>query len=219
MRLQPRGRRGRRGFTLLELMAVVVILGILASVLVASLGSADDAAKSRLTRVQLEELASIAEAFERQFGDYPPSRLPDAAGAINEVNTGIEAFVAALWSNGYEAGGNLDPDELTNTDGDSSKNSVTDFGTRELFEFVDAWNNPIAYFHNRDYEQPQLYSAFDIESGEVIDMEVTAVKNARTKRYYRGSRFQFRSAGPNGFFDDPSAIDCDDIFSFEVDRE
>ena len=93
-------QRRRAGFSLLELLAVIVIIGILISVLVTSLGGADDGARARLTRVQLEQLATIADVYEREFGDFPPSQLPDQAGSVNAVNTGIEAFVAALWSRG-----------------------------------------------------------------------------------------------------------------------
>ncbi|MEO0651505.1 MAG: prepilin-type N-terminal cleavage/methylation domain-containing protein [Planctomycetota bacterium] len=207
----------RAGFSLVELLAVIVIIGILVSVLVTSLGGADDGAKMRLTRVQLEQLATLADVYEREFGDYPPSQLPDQAGTVNGVNTGIEAFVAALWSRDYEAGGAVEADELSNVDGDSSKNRITDFPDRQLFEFVDAWGNPIVYFHHRDYEREQVYSVEDLETGEFFDQEVKAVKNPVTKRFYRSSRFQFRSAGPNGIFDALEDDLCDDVFSFDTD--
>lgn len=218
MRLLNGVRSARRaGFSLVELLAVIVIIGILVTVLVTSLGGADDAAKMRLTRVRLEQLSTIADVYEREFGDYPPSQLPDQAGSVNNVNVGIEAFVAALWSRDYEAGGAVEADELANVDGDSSKNGITDFPDRQLFEFVDAWDNPIVYIHHRDYGRPQTYSVLELETGDVIDQEVEAVKNPRTKRFYRSSRFQFRSAGPNGVFDSIDSDLCDDVFSFDAD--
>ena len=216
--LQASRRSARRaGFTLIELLAVMVILGILVGALMAALGGADDGARSRLTRVQLEQLSAAAIAYERSFGDYPPSSLPSDAGGSNTVNEGIEAFVAALWSEGYEGGG-LDADELSNTDADTSKRSITDFPDRQLFEFVDAWGNPIAYWHHRDYDRPQLYSVEDLNTGELFDQEVRAVENSTTRRFYQSTRFQLRSAGPNGVFDPVEDPACDDVFSFDPER-
>jgi prepilin-type N-terminal cleavage/methylation domain-containing protein len=215
----PTARRARVGFTLLELLAVIVILGLLVGILVTALGGAEDSAKARLTRVRLQQLAALIEAFERERGDFPPSTLPEEAGGANTLNVGAEALVATLWSRGYEAGGGAEADDLGNSDGDSSKKQFTDFPDRQLFEFLDSWGNPIAYFHQRDYTRPQVYLLIDQETGEVLEQEVTAAVNPRTKRPYRSSKFQLRSAGPNGRFDPPEDEGCDDVFDFDLRHE
>lgn len=196
-----RRARARAAFTLLELMAVVVILGILIGLLVTALGGAEESAKVRMTRVELTQLQAAIDAYEREHGRYPPSVLPPEAGGANAVNVGVEALVATLWSDGYEGGGDLDADALVNTDGDSSKKQFTDFPDRQLFEFADQWGNPIAYFHHRDYERPQMYTVEDQNTGELLDDQVVAFENPATKRYYRHDSFQLISAGPDGRFD------------------
>ncbi|QDU69073.1 type II secretion system protein [Engelhardtia mirabilis] len=193
----------RAGFTLLELMAVVVILGILIGLLVTALGGAEESAKVRLTKVSMTQLSAAIDAYEREFGGYPASTLPESAGGANAVNVGIEALVASLWSNGWEGGGDLDPDELVNLDADSSKKQFTDFPDRQLFEVADQWGNPIAYFHNRDYERPQRYTVEDQETGELLDDEVRAFKNETTRRYFQHNKYQLISAGPDGRFMTP----------------
>ena len=201
----------RAGFTLLELMAVVVILGILIGLLVTALGGAEESAKVRMTKVSMSQLSAAIDSYERKFGSYPPSTLSEAAGGANAVNVGVEALVAALWSNGWEGGGDLDPDELVNLDADSSKKQITDFPDRQLFEFADQWGNPIAYFHNRDYERPQRYTVEDQETGEVLDDEVKAFKNPTTRRFYQHNKFQLISAGPDGRF----VTDEDNVTTFD----
>ena len=198
-------RAARAGFTLIELLAVILILGILTAVLVTNLGDADEAARVQQTRAQIAKLSAAINSYESdRFGDYPPSRFSDEQGVSNEgFNVGVEALVAALWSNGYDAGGLLEDeaDRLDNTDGDASSRNLTDFPSRELFELVDAWGNPLAYFHNRDYsETSPAYVTFDPVTGEELESVPRAAKNTTTGLYYAARSFQLVSAGPDALF-------------------
>lgn len=198
------GRRARsraRGFTLIEILAVILILSILVTILVTSLGSAEDATLEGLTEAYLRQLGTALDQYENEFGDYPGSQLGEEAGLkLNDANLGAEALVVALWSEGWEGGGGLSEDDLVNTDGDKSTRSLTDFGTRDLFELADRWGNPIAYFHKTAYGTSQLYVTYDPVSGEPVESFVKAVQNRKTQRYHNPNGFQLLSAGVDGVF-------------------
>ena len=202
------------GFTLIEILAVLVILGILTTVLITQLVGGREAADIEATRRLLARLEAAVDHYEREFGDFPPSIFDAELGVANDgTNTGAEALVVALWSKGWEAGGLL-PDlaeTLVNVDGDRSNGSLTDFGTRDLFEIADAWENPIAYLHRRDYEKKSHeYLSFDPSSGEELRTFVRAFKNPVTKRFVGATRYQLISAGPDGRFDTE-----DDVTTFD----
>ncbi len=201
----------RAGFTLIEILAVLVILAILVSILVTSLGGAEDATLEGLTEGYLMQLSTALDEYEHEFGDYPLSTLGDEAGLkVNGTNMGAEALVVAPWSDGWEGGGGLSEDDLGNTDGDQSVKQVTDFGNKQLFELLDHWGNPIAYFHNADYGSTQIYQTYDPISGEAVESTVKARKNAMTGRYQQPQRFQLISAGIDGEFGT-----ADDIGNFK----
>ncbi len=205
----------RAGFTLIEMLAVILIIGILSAVLLTQLGGTSTAAKVQQTRQQLTMISAAIENYEMEgHGEYPPSHFDDKSGIANDgSNVGIEALVVALWSEGYEAGGLLDneADRLQNTDGDSSSRGLTDFDSRELFEIVDAWENPIAYFNRRDYDNGGgAYFTYDPVTGEDRESVAQAIKNSATGRYYNSGTFQMISAGPDGIFGSE-----DDVANFD----
>ncbi len=203
---------GRKaGFTLIEILAVILIVGILATILIVNLGEASDATNVQMTRTWLTQLEGAINNYENEFGDYPPSSFTVEQGVPNDgMNTGVEALVCALWSDGWEAGGVLESEELGNSDGDSAPQTVSDLG-RQLFEFLDKWDNPIAYFHRRDYEsEERYYQTYAPESGEEVLSAPVPFKDPDTGRYFRHNKFQLISAGPDGTFGTE-----DDVTSFE----
>jgi prepilin-type N-terminal cleavage/methylation domain-containing protein len=205
--------RRRAGFTLIELLAVILIVGILSAILVSQLGGAEEAAQVQLTKQKLAMLDGVLEAYENEHGDYPPSSFTGEEGVPNEgTNVGIEALVVALWSNGWEAGGLMSPDELGNVDGDVAPRTLGDLG-RELLEVVDAWGNPVAYLHRRDYgDVNRQYLTIDTATGEPVVSTPRTYKNPRTDRYYNANKYQLVSAGPDGRFGGETD---DDITAFE----
>lgn len=199
----------RRGFTLVELIAVLAILAILAVFLVTQIGSAEEVVQQKLCATRLRQVAAALAHYESETGDYPPSSFGGAAGeAPNAVNVGGERLVLALFSEGRDGCG-LSPDELGNSDGDRSAAAASDLPTTELFELLDPWGNPIAYFHHTDYGRADVYRAVDPATGEEREAPVSARKNARTGLFYEHRRFQLLSAGPDGAFGTE-----DDIASF-----
>ena len=108
-------------------------------------------------------------------------------------------------------GHRLSADELQHTDGERSAKSLTDLPVRDLFELVDAWGNPIAYFHHADYGRVDVYETFDPLTGERIESNVQAIVNPKLRRPYENRRFQLISAGPDGVFGTE-----DDIANFRI---
>ena len=205
--------KARAGFTLIEILAVILIVGILATILITQLGGADDVAKIQMTRSQLQVLSQAINTYELDFGDYPASSFTDEQGVPNDgTNVGVEALVVALWSNGYDAGDlSSEADRLRNVDGDYSGKSLTDFGNRALLEIVDAWENPIAYIHRRDYEVPNReYLTIDQETGAEIRSIPTALRNPELDTFYCYRSYQLISAGPDAIFGTP-----DDVTNFD----
>ncbi len=213
MKNVPSNTEARAGFTLIEILAVILIVGILATILISQLGGADDAARISTTRSKLQTLSLAINAYELDFGDYPPSSFNDEQGVPNDgTNVGVEALVVALWSNGYDAGDlSSEVDSLRNVDGDHSGKKLTDFGNRTLPEIVDAWGNPIAYIHRRDYEVPNReYLTEDPDTGEEIRSIPTAHRNPELDTFYCYRSYQLISAGPDALFGT-----ADDVTNFE----
>ena len=79
-----------------------------------------------------------------------------------------------------------------------------DFETsaKDLFEVVDRWGNPYAYFNCVDYERPEVRE-YLVDPDGAEDYEVVQVKpwmNEKTKSYYNQTGFQLFSAGPDRVF-------------------
>jgi len=206
--------RAIAGFTLIEILAVIVILGILTTVLITQLAGGRRAAEVEATRRLLARLEVAIDQYEREFGDFPPSSFaPDQVVSNDGTNVGGEALVVALWSNGWEAGGLLAgvADTLVNVDGDRSASPLTDFDSSGLFEIPDAWCNPVAYFHRREYaRRDREYRTIDPSTGDELTSYPAAFKNAATGRYMRNMRYQLISAGLDGSFGTD-----DDVTTFE----
>lgn len=205
----------RAGFTLVELLAVILILSILTFALIKGLSESMGASKITTTRQLLAKLGAAAEHYQREMGKFPPSSFEPAQEVSNDgTNVGIEAFVVALFSKKFEAGGLLEDvrDQLVNLDADTSSRQLTDFGTRELLEVPDAWGNPVAYIEKSDYGvSNRRYLTFDGATSEELESVPVAFKNARTGQYVAPTSFQFVSAGADGRFGTE-----DDVTVFEV---
>lgn len=204
MRPQPSSRnavRSRRGFTLIELLTVIVILSILMVFLVPKLMGAEDVVRVQNTKNFLMQLRTVVADYENESGDFPASVFSAEQGAPpNQLNLGAEALVANLWADGFDGLG-LDDSHFGNTDGDQSAKRITTLGNRELFELVDDWQNPIAYFHRSAYGETHAYVTSDPETGlEIPDNQVKAKINPVTDRFENPKTCQLISAGPDGLF-------------------
>jgi len=209
-----RAPQGRSGFTLIELLAVIVILSILAYFLITNVFAARETVEAQATQMGLSQIAAAIGEYADEFGDWPPSAFPEAWGpAPDALNLGGEALYMALCAQGQPGEGRLDTDPA-NTDRDATALRIKGHESLAVFELPDSWENPIAYFHHRDYERKDVYVTFDADSGQEVESTARARRNAKTGRWQAPRGFQLISAGPNGRFDAPGSEEDDDITHF-----
>ncbi len=202
----------RAGFSLIELLAVMMILAILMTFLAFRLGNLGEDAKRSMTEQFLQQVSIAIGSYEGETGDYPSSSWESEWGPTpNKTNLGSEVLCVQLWSPDY-GGSGISEDQLGNSDEDEAKQNLTTHGNKDLFELVDNWDNPIAYFHRKDYGRADSYFTMD-EKGEEGPSTVQARMNPKTGSYFNPRSFQLISAGEDGVFDTD-----DDLFNFQAER-
>lgn len=184
----------KHGFTLVELMIVISIITLLTTMVTVGLLKAKGSAKIQTSRALIANIQAGIENYFGAYGDYPPTSLEDSGLSVNGVNNGIESVVACL--NTQSKGGpfllGILESKYRDLDGDLFR------------EIIDEWNNPIVYFHSRDYDNPGKGSNYSFRrSGASIAPQI----NPDTFAYYNPYTFQIWSAGPdeknnNGLGDD-----------------
>ncbi len=208
-----RGNYLRRssGFTLIEILIVIAILGILMGVLATQFLPFLVRGKEYETRAILQQIRTSIDLYEHEQGDFPPSDFTKLdSSSPNSINLGAESLAVSLFSPDFPSNR---PDEkwLVNTDADQSEKIMTELGSRELFEVADAWGNPIAYIHHRNYGEKFFYRVLDSETGLWEDVEIKAAqKDEKGVGFHKPQDYQLISAGADGkFFTD------DDLTNFQ----
>jgi prepilin-type N-terminal cleavage/methylation domain-containing protein len=186
-----------RGFTLIELLVVIAVIGILTAIAFPVMSGVKTRQKARTTKVLIENLKLKLEQYASDFGDYPPSNPRLCGLPSNGINDGIECLVRCLTTrskNGPYV--EFSEEQLRNTDHDSlvsgnpTNSSMT---TRELFEVVDGFGNPLVYLHNADYDTGGKVMVGD--DGDLI--HVKGYKSPKTGQYHGLRSFQLWSLGAN----------------------
>tara|TARA_R110002126_G_scaffold64513_7_gene165183 strand:- start:8925 stop:9578 length:654 start_codon:yes stop_codon:yes gene_type:complete len=199
------------GFTLIEMLAVMLILAILTVFLLPKLSGASVATMVRATDALITGIEGRIADYNTEHGDYPASTFPrDLDPKPSPTNMGAEMLVISLWGakGAYQA---FDAeDDLGNSDGDNTGTSLTSFPSADVFELKDAWDNPIAYIHSRDYDEVFQYRTIDAD-GFSVDGDVRARISSKTGGPMNRRSFQLISAGPDGLFGTE-----DDIGNFEM---
>jgi prepilin-type N-terminal cleavage/methylation domain-containing protein len=219
--------RGARGFTMIEILVVVTIVSVLMGLLVIIIPLAFGQRDETITVTRLQGVASAIEKLRspQLLGQYPraatemlkgPKGEPIGKdiGAGNELNRGIETVYIAMNLRMARVRIDLPEDSLRNTDGDQMGSTTAIAGdSRELYEIVDAWFQPMAYFCAADYKNPAAVSKYVVidEAGNSTVQDVTPWKSPKTGQYLNRDSFQLFSAGPDGIFNTP-----DDIGNFQT---
>ena len=200
---------GTKGFTLIEMLVVMGIIAILAGTLIMGLPAMLRAGDVTAMETYITTLATQLEAYEKRMknGDYPPTSLADGFPGVGphytRDNCGIESVVVCINRRGESGAYTFEGSKivtLENFDSDRSMSKLTNFEVKELFEVVDTWETPLAYFHNRDYSAVTSKALGRIMVGDGSVIQVKPWKNPKTKQYYNSRSFQIISAGPDGEF-------------------
>ena len=75
-----RNFNNRRGFSLVELVMVIVVISILVALMLPAFGAIQKMALNMRQRAQFTTIEAGLEAFQKDFGYYPPSNYSNAVG-------------------------------------------------------------------------------------------------------------------------------------------
>jgi prepilin-type N-terminal cleavage/methylation domain-containing protein len=208
--------RKARGFTLIELLVVMAILGMLVGLGVTVIPYLMRKGPKTAAQTFVSTLGAGLEAYKGTEGAYPPTTLAEFPGVgqlQNQENLGIESVVVCLNATRYSGSFAFDETpggKLDNLDGDFTQIQITRFGDKTMFEVLDPWMMPYAYFNARDYMNPEPVGKITGEGGLGSPVAAKPWMNPKTKRPYRSDSFQIISAGPDKTFNTD-----DDITNFD----
>ncbi len=203
-----------RGFTLIEVLVVITIIAALMGLGIAIMGKANKTKEATVTAQTVGVVAAALEQLKSPtlLGDYPPAEMAllrglkgeavgKEVGTPNDTNQGIETVFVTIFLSGHDVGVDLDLDKvLANTDKDSMAGNPTrsQDEQKSLFEFVDAWGNPLAYFSARDLKDYEKVSKYVDALGNAMTAKPWISES--TKLPQNAKKFQLFSAGEDGVF-------------------
>ena len=192
-----------RGFTLVELLVVISILGLLTVALLPQINGIMGRGDETATQARIQLLRGMIEKYSDAEGDFPPSLFSRAEKGVkvkpDSTNAGIECLLIHLHQKSYGKNFSLSDkaDWLGNTDEDDNGDLIPELATTKKLEVLDAWLNPIVYFHNNAYGKSQEVVLHG-EDGLGETVTVTAMKGAQS--YVSPRKYQLISAGQDQVF-------------------
>ena len=207
MRMKSSRRLRDGGFTLIEIM---VVIAIIASLIGAGSLMLNIAQKKRMIADSQGRYNGLGAALEQirsadQLGRYPPSQISklivagfDGAkfgGQPNATNVGNEALYVVFRLPGMSVmPAGVDAESaLGNTDDDKALTVVGKLQKPDLFEYLDAWGNPLVYFSASDYKDPSKVEQYVLGNGTSV--KVAPLRNEKTGEFVRPDSFQLFSMG------------------------
>ena len=194
--------RRQDGFTLIEILAVIAILGLLMGLAAVGIGKFKEHGRIAATKARISSLQLMIQKYDSHFGGAPWDSLAKYKVTSNNVNEGIEALYVGLHLKEFAEGNNLEENLLANTDDDTTATAyhrVAGFNN-SLFEVIDAWGNPIAYFHFSGYGKRQTYRMAEPPDPDNPDQDVSAMHSKMSGTWVNPDSYQLISAGPDRIF-------------------
>ncbi len=213
--------RTHQGFSLVELLVVMSILAVLGGLAVLGLPQMLRSGDRSLMENVIMQLDAALQSYatDAKNGDYPPTVLnadefPGVGPRVNLDNCGNESVILCLNRKGRDSLFDIEGYKgikLENIDDDRTQAVLTSFGPEDkaLYEVLDIWGTPLAYFHHRDYGSVDAQDLGRISGVEDL-VKALPWRNAKTKGYYQRDKFQLVSAGPDLKFNTE-----DDITNFD----
>ena len=200
-----------RGFTLIEILVVITIIAALMGLGIAIMGKAQKTKEATITHQTIGSIAAALETLKSPslLGDYPPAdmlllrelkgeAIGKQVGLPNDTNQGIEVVYVTIFMSGHNVTVDLDLDKvLGNTDDDLMAGNPTR-SKNILYEFVDAWGNPLAYFSARDLKKFEAVNKYIGGTGEAMAPKPWV--SEKTGLPLNANKFQLFSAGEDGVF-------------------
>jgi prepilin-type N-terminal cleavage/methylation domain-containing protein len=198
---------GRGGFTLIEIMVVIAILATLIASGSLMIGIAMKKQKKMTTEGRLQALASAIEQLRSndQLGRYPPTQISKLkitgfdgskfGGEPNATNLGIETLYVVFRLPGINVMPPGLDDAIENTDDDKALAPLGKLAKSDLFEYVDAWGNPIVYINSTDYRSPEKVEQYVLGNEARENVKVAPRKNEKSGEVERGDSYQLFSIG------------------------
>ncbi|MDA1194620.1 MAG: type II secretion system protein [Planctomycetota bacterium] len=205
-REQHTSRHRQRGFSFIEILIVMGIIGVLAAGITVAIQIWLRRGPEFATKQTISKTKLMIENWKAQFELYPPSDVTALAGATgqgekpqapdNSENGGIEAIYQALYWPGFKGDPEWGSDELRNHDEDRLRKAINKHGTPDLMEIVDAYENPLIYFHRDDYDSAFTNGrSYVNKDGEVVEARPYKRPDGS---FYNPSTFQIWSMGNDG---------------------
>ncbi len=209
------------GFTLVELIVVMAIVVALTGIGIVAIPAMMRSGKVQTVETVLLQISAAIEAYadNPDNGDFPPTvldtdTLPGVGVRRNDTNMGIESVMICLRRPNTSTSFDIEdvpwPDAEVNLDQDRTQVGLTDMGRndRQLWELVDPWGTPMAYFHHRDYDRIESRNLGRVTgSGDIIKAKPWKSKKGR---WFRRNGFQLISAGADLEFNTD-----DDVTNFQ----
>lgn len=165
-------RQGGAGFTLVEMLVACSVVAILLTILFPALAAVRRNQKVQRTLATVEAIASGIQAYQNDFGIYPPAEF------VAGVNRGNRSLVVLLNTKGGRSAPYL-------------PSAFYENGELRGPLLLDEWERPLIYFDTTAMKEATLHE-YDI----LGDRLVRPAKGARD--YCNFGRFQLWSCGPNG---------------------
>lgn len=195
----PTPNSRRSGFTLIEIMIVIGIIVVLMGVLVVAFGGVFSKSEEARATATIKTLSTNIESFKARWGTAPPSNMQDLGAlmapnqvlmAPNKTNEGIECLVLALRSRKEggpyldvplfaddERRSNLDLDQVMEAAMQPTAIDVAEGTSRDLYEFIDPWGNPLVYINIVELRQGRVDQTVTLANGEQVRITATEAQD------------------------------------------